>query len=437
MLSATRTVKEGSVASVPFTGLQVLQNRLVQFSFFNLLLVALLGVLLRAFPFLEGFPLSYKNVLHGHSHFAFGGWLMPMLLALQLHYFPEITQRVAHQHWRNIAILLLASAYGMLVSFPVQGYRLVSIVFSTLSVGAGYYWAIIVWQALRGRPRSTSTRFLQWGLIYLSISAIGPFATGPLIVMGYQGSPLYYNAVYYYLHFQYNGWFTFAVLALLYQLIGQKGSDENGKKVFLLFNAACLPTFCLSLLWNKPGLAFNLIGGFGALLQCVALYYLVKDLITCCRLKMFNILFAIAFIALFLKLVLQLLSAFPAIAAMAYQYRNFVIAYLHLVLLGFISVFAFAFIVKWYHMHWSRALKVGMALFFFSFCITESLLVMQALSGIKGFLIPNYPAVLLLCSIGFPLGVLFVCYSLNSAIKNNCVSEQTPLAFVRSFIASN
>src|SRR5687768_17473416 len=118
MHSMRSTIKEMHLVKVSAIRLQELQERLIQFAFFNLLLVSLLGVLLRAFPFLAAFPFSYKNVLHGHSHFAFGGWVMPILLALLIKYFPEISQRVRYKHWRNIAVLFLASAYGMLVSFP-------------------------------------------------------------------------------------------------------------------------------------------------------------------------------------------------------------------------------------------------------------------------------------------------------------------------------
>src|SRR4051812_39571130 len=85
---------------------------IISLSLFNLLLVSFIGVLLRAFPFLSVPPFDYKNLLHGHSHFAFGGWIMPMLLALLLKIFPELTGKVVYTHWRNITILLFSSAYG-------------------------------------------------------------------------------------------------------------------------------------------------------------------------------------------------------------------------------------------------------------------------------------------------------------------------------------
>ena len=125
----------------------------------------------------------------------------------------------------------------------------------------------------------------------------------------------------------------------------------------------------------------------------------------------------ISIVALGLKLVLQLVSAFPLIAAMAHLYRNFVIAYLHLVLLGFISVFAFAAIFKSYRIKQNFGLTIGVLLFFFSFVITESLLVLQALGGQLSFTLPNYTRVLLMCSIPFPISILMLCCCLRWQIK--------------------
>ncbi|RYZ61966.1 MAG: hypothetical protein EOO14_03690, partial [Chitinophagaceae bacterium] len=84
-----------------------LQQHLLVLSFVNLLVVALLGVLMRGFPFLQNFPLNYKNILHGHSHFAFTGWVMLVLFVLLLKNFPALKEKVAYLHWRNIAILIV------------------------------------------------------------------------------------------------------------------------------------------------------------------------------------------------------------------------------------------------------------------------------------------------------------------------------------------
>ena len=383
----------------------VLQRRVQTIAFLNLLIVALLGLLLRSFSFIPVFPLSYKNILHGHSHFAFGGWVTPVLLALLLKFFPEIKTGVAFRHWRNIALLILLSAYGMLVSFPLQGYGPVSIAFSTVSIAATVYLAIVVWKAAENAVQKTSVLFLKYGLLYAGLSAIGPFATGPLVAMGKGGSAVYFDAIYFYLHFQYNGFFSFLILAFVYKLIEKNGPSGNGKKVFVLLNYACLPTYALSVLWSGPSLLFNLVGGIGAVLQVVALFYLRRDILSANIFKK-NALLKLSFFALAMKIGLQLLSAFPAIALMAYQNRNFVIAYLHLVLLGFISLFIFGIALRK-----NMVNRIGVKAFLFSFITTELLLVINASSGLLHFDIPYFIQLLLFCSLFFPVGVMLMLFS--------------------------
>ncbi len=397
-----------------YVGLQSLCNILLRFSFLNLLMVALIGLLMRSFPFLSSFPLEYKNILHGHSHFAFGGWIMPVLLALFLRSFPEIAERVHYRHWRNIAVLTLASAYGMLLSFPVQGYKAVSIFFSTASIAAGYYMVFVIWKAMKGVETTPVYHFIKWGLIYFSISAIGPLATGPLIAMGRQGTPLYFDAIYFYLHFQYNGFFTFFILAFFYRLLEQKGQVQHGKKVFALFNLACLPTYALSILWNQPSVLFNVIGGAGALLQVAGFVYLVKDVRSVSWNKSWiSRLLLFSFIAFAVKIILQLFSALPSIASMAYQYRNFVIAYLHLVLLGFISTFFFAQVFAFFKD--VKAVKQGLFFFMLSFFTTELLLVANAFS----LAMPYYTQLLLAFSVFFPIGILWINEGVKKNLQNN------------------
>ena len=171
--------------------LQLLKKQVLHFSFFNFFLVALSGLFLRSYPFLSAPFFDFRNMVHGHSHFAFGGWVMPILIWMILQYFPVLAAKVAWHHWRNIAIITLVSAFGMLASFPFQGYALVSICFSTLSIIGSFYLAIVLIKAMRGEENKTSLRFLRAGLIYGALSAIGPFATGPLIAKGMSGTPLF------------------------------------------------------------------------------------------------------------------------------------------------------------------------------------------------------------------------------------------------------
>ncbi|MGV3657685.1 MAG: hypothetical protein ACO1NX_07010, partial [Chitinophagaceae bacterium] len=295
---------------------------------------------------------------------------------------------------------------------------LVSIIFSTLSVIAGYYLVVVLWQALKGMPSKTAYLFLKAGLFYLAISAIGPFATGPLIAMGKTGTPIYHNSIYFYLHFQYNGWFTFAVLALLYRQLEHREQMAHGKTVFRLFNLACIPAFALSVLWNQPSIIYYLIGGVAALLQLVALIYLCKDagLLKTSHQWLQHLLLA-ALVAFALKLVLQALSAFPLIADIAYHYRNFVIAYLHLMLLGVITVFAMATVFQHFYIRQSLNIRIGLLFFFTAFVFTQLLIAGFAAGSLWGFSIPYYIEQLLLFSLFLPAGLFLISYDISQQLR--------------------
>ncbi|MGZ5222263.1 MAG: hypothetical protein ACXWC7_19405, partial [Chitinophagaceae bacterium] len=331
----------------------------------------------------------------------FGGWLMPVLLVQVVRAFPVVKAQMGIVHLRNISILLLLSAFGMLLSFPFMGYAVTSIIFSTLSVAASFYLIIMVWKGLSGRKLAVSEKFLKAGLVYLGLSAIGPFATGPLIAMGEQGSPLYFNAIYFYLHFQINGWFVFVIMALLYRLMEKDNAAGNGDKVFLLFNLACAPSYFLSVLWNQPAAIFYWIGGAAAMVQLAGLYYLAGDWKAWRPAKGFPWMNIVMF-AFVLKCVLQFLSAFPVFASMAYENKSLVIAYLHLVLLGVVSLFVMASIQQQTR---NNLFLNGIHLFMISFVLTESLLVLFALGSIFHFSIPYYQELLLACSVFFPIGI--------------------------------
>lgn len=390
------------------TQISRLKNFLLGTAFFNLFLTASLGLLLRSVPLLNSFPLEYKNLLHGHSHFAFGGWAMPILIWLVMQYFPSVTSRISFVHWRNIIFTAILSAYGMLFSFPFEGYGVGSIIFSTLSVASGYYLAIVFLKASKDEKEKTSVRFLRAGLFYFMLSAIGPFATGPLVAMGKQGAPIYFDAIYFYLHFQYNGWFTFAVLAVLYSIL-EKKTNVNGKKAFSFLNISCFPAYFLSILWNHPNAIFYWISGVAAFLQLIAVYFLVKDLLHYKEENRFiKTIIRLVIAAFVLKNVLQFFSAFPKIADLAYDNRNFIIAYLHLVLLGFISLFAFAFVMKakkeLMHFSFIKAVQV----FLFAFVVTEFLLVANAYGNVLGFIIPHFEVMLFAFTCLLPASVLIL-----------------------------
>ena len=351
-----------------------LQKGNLVLAFLNLFILTLPGVLLRGASFLP-FPFNYKYLLHAHSHFAFGGWLMPVLIWLVIQYLPSMARKVGIHHWRIILLLVHLSAYGMLFSFPFQGYAAISISFSTLSIIAGFWLAVVLWRA--SAEHTVPHLFLRAGLFFLCLSSLGAFATGPVIAMGKAGSPMYFNCIYFFLHFQYNGWFIFTVLAVIMKNLEPALEIRIGKRIFYLFAIACIPAYFLSVLWNHPPTLFYFISGAAAFLQLCGLIYLFRAFPDRIRMEGFPaLLYKLAMIAFTLKIVLQLLSSFPLIADMAVQYRTVIVAYLHLVLIGFVTFASFAFILKSVVRLNNASVHRAVLLFVTAFLATELLMVL-------------------------------------------------------------
>ena len=111
------------------------------------------------------------------------------------------------------------------------------------------------------------------------------------------------------------------------------------------------------------------------MLQLAAVFYFLKDFhLLRQKSLLVQVVFTLVIVGFVLKTVLQLFSAFPFFADMAYQRRNLVIAYLHLVLLGIVSLFVMAMVLR----NGSRLFGKGMLVFIVGFLLTEVLLVAGA-----------------------------------------------------------
>ena len=185
----------------------------IRFSIFNLMLVALLGLLMR-YKILFEFPLlDQKSLQHSHSHFAFAGWvthtLMTLLVAfLQKH---DIQHKIALKKYNLVLIGNLICSYVMLISFIMQGYGAISITFSTLSIFVSYLFAYVFFKDCKQLETSSiATKWFKAALFFNVISSLGTFALAYMMVTKNIHQNEYLASIYYYLHFQDNGWFFFA-----------------------------------------------------------------------------------------------------------------------------------------------------------------------------------------------------------------------------------
>jgi hypothetical protein len=120
-----------------------------------------------------------------------------------------------------------------------------------------------------------------------------------------------------------------------------------------------------------------------------------------------------ALICFALKISLQTTSLFPEIAQLSAQIRNFVIGFIHLLMLGVITGFLFAFLLQSKFVNpESKLLKWGVASFLTGFLSTELLLFIQGGMFYLGIgSIPKYYLGLFIFSSFLAIGILLIASS--------------------------
>ncbi|HLT34548.1 MAG TPA: hypothetical protein VKZ98_12195 [Aquaticitalea sp.] len=391
-----------------------MQKNLVLVCLLNFLVAALMGLALR-YALVQPIPINFRFLTHGHSHVAMLGWSYLMLYVLIVHLIPNKNPRYNRLFWlTEVAVL------GMMVSFPIQGYAAISIAFSTLHILCSYYFVRLAWKDLK--EVSSSVRYLlKASLLFMLFSTIGVWCLGPAVATLGQTSAFYQIAIQFFLHFQFNGWFLFAVLAVFLNQFNAINLLVF-KRFSKLLIVATILTFALPVSWFAFHPMLLWINGLGVVLQVLALYYAMLLLQPHLRFffvetsKLVRLLFRFALFCLVLKIGLQTLSLIPQVAEMAYQYRNFVIGFIHLIMLGVISGFLFAFIMQSPLVkHKSKWLSFAVYSFITGFLTTELLLFIQGCLYYFGVgMMPNYYIWLLIFSTLLPLGILFLIFNITN-----------------------
>lgn len=350
----------------------------------NLSIVAILGFTLRS-KILFNIPfLDFKHVLHAHSHFAFGGWVS---LALFVLLSTELLQGI-DARMNRILLLVNINAWGMLISFLLQGYGLFSIVFSTLFISISYYYTWVLLKALQkteAEPIIKQTAI--WSLIYMSLSSIGPYTLAYLLATKSGNVILYKDAVYTYLHLQYNGFFTLAILALLFNKIMKNSllADKHRAKRFLtIVNATVIPSLFLCYLWHYPTTYVRIVAVAGTILLILSVILFLPltkgiKLFAVKETTPYRVLLALSIVALILKLTLQSLTIFPTIGDQVFNNRPVIIGFLHLVLLGFVTFYLLAHFLQLGYLGNTKLASVSLAIFVTGVLANELLLMTQGL----------------------------------------------------------
>jgi len=377
------------------------------------LVAAVLGTLMRFMYLQEILYLEYKNVLHAHSHIAMLGWGFTALAGVLVFVFtPNVETRKVYQ---NTLYANLFAGLGMLFSFLYQGYGAISIAFCTVHVFVVYYFSWYFLKDLKKVPPTIATKFAKWAIYLMVISTIGLWSIAPISMFLGKLHPLYFASIQFFLHMQFNGWFTFGILALLFKL-----SEKNGHVVHLpkgtlpLLWLSLIFTYSLSITWSTPMDILFYLNSTGVILQIVAFLLIAKGFYKSVDLffstgSLSSWMLRLGLVSLALKVIVQSAVVLPFIAKVSYTIRNFVIGFIHLTMLGAFSLSLIGILIHLELLPRGRMASMGYRLIVFGFLSTEAVLFLQGIllwAG-KGF-ITNYHSIIFIATALLPIGLLSV-----------------------------
>lgn len=381
----------------------------------NFTVLAAIGVLLR-YKILFPLPLvDHKHLLHGHSHFAFAGWVSLALYIGIIHILQPGESQI--KQFKQILSAQLLCSYGMLLTFPFMGYAALSIAFSTLSIFVSWWFAIVAWKALKQNSSLTfEKKWFYAALLFNILSALGTFSLAYLMANKIIYQNLYFGSVYFYLHFQYNGWFLFAIMGLLFANQKRWLSSLqiiNSNRFYILITAATVPSLFLSMMWMRLPAWMHIAADAAAFLQLIALYLFIR-LALQVR-KMIDLhphvkwIWLIALSAFILKIILQAFSAIPELNKYAFGIRPVVIGFLHLVLLVFVSIFILGYLIQNNLISLEKkTAKLGLWIFITGVLFNEFILMAQGISAILNTNAPYSNNLLLGAAIMMLAGLLLL-----------------------------
>ncbi len=344
--------------------------------------IVLLGVILRLTPVIH-WSITYAYVLHAHSHTAFLGWLHGALIAFISHIF--LKDKLQTIQFKRLYLFTVFTVAGIYVSFLWQGYKFLSILFLSLFLIATYWFLIFFYKNKRNEKVYPATfHFVRAGLWLQFLSSLSPWSLGAVIKFLGKKSIFYKFDIFYYLHFQYNGWFLFATIGLTLYLLERRNITLPASKVNWLYRLMIIAVFTgyfSNILWADPGWIFNLLALIGAAAEIGAFFVLLLILKRYHRYLHHTVTdfsYEVLLLVLFtfmIKTILQFMGSFPYYADLTYKIRDFIIGYLHLIMLGIFTPFL---MVLAHELQFIYLRKSFFKIFFAGFVATEIVIFLRA-----------------------------------------------------------
>lgn len=301
-------------------------------------LASVLGLFMRYMVFAASPILPYTHILHAHSHTALLGFGFLFILGSYL--FVVLDGRFEHRRFYRLGLMYFGASMAMAFSFLYQSYGAVSITFSTIVMFLAYLMVYRFLKIYRQTNREVHHPLIRWSLYWFVLSTAGIWILGPTAAILGKSHDLYFLSIQFFLHFQFNGWFTYAALGLILFMYGppvlRHRMPTSG---LLMLNTSLILTYFLSVTYVDKKFLFFSLNSVGVILQLAAYIIILLPVYRYQSSKQIRrswhmwVLWT-GVICLICKVLIQGLVAFPGLAEASYSVREFIVGYIHLILLG-------------------------------------------------------------------------------------------------------
>lgn len=353
----------------------------------NLCIVASLGVILRTKIIFDIPWVDYNLLVDTHGNFAFNGWVTIALLSLMLFEFPGRAGTKKIYPWLLGGLVLCA--YAALVTAPFKSTHKTSEYIAFAYTFFTYLFAFTFIADIRKTNVYKSVKVLAISsLIYLVLSSAGTIMLSYLFAIKSLNAILYRDALFGYLHMVYNGFFCLSVFAIAFNKVLHRGSITAHKTAYhfsVLLSATIIPSMFITFLWYDTIMAFHLISVLASILLFITFVWLIRTAIHLrheyhALAPAIRALVVLSVSAFAIKLFLQSLTIFHTINVQVFGNRSIIMGFLHLVFLGFVTLFLVAYFAQIGMLAINKRIsKIALYWFAVAVIVNELLLMMQGL----------------------------------------------------------
>jgi len=388
----------------------------INLSLLNLCIVAALGLLIRSKIIFDMPFIDYNRLVDTHGHFALMGWATLALLTLMIYELPGELYHKKIYHFLLSAIFLCS--WATLLTSPFESCKSISEYISFIYIVVTY---IFSWVFIRNTLKTNASKTVKLlaisSVLSLVLSSAGILMSAYLFAAKSLNAILYRDALFGYLHLQYNGFFTLAVFALIYNKISLNTTHHSRSSLHWFAVMLCLsviPSMFLTFLWHQTNLLLHILSAVGFVLLVLTLFFFIIS--APLLLKEFRMIkpairyMAVLSISAFaVKTFLQSLTFINSVNVLVFGNRPMIMGFLHMVFLGFVTLFLITYFAqKELLLTQHKLSRFAFALFTLAIVLNELFLLLQGLGNILIAGSPLFAWYLWIAAILLLSGALFI-----------------------------